>query len=61
MGANVTTQGRTEQMSVMENDESPPPLVGYLVLEALDFVVDPKAKHVIPNPAHEGKWMADLY
>ncbi|MCK4343385.1 MAG: aspartyl protease family protein [Phycisphaerae bacterium] len=61
MGANITIQGRTEQMSVMENDESTPPLVGYLVLEALDFVVDPQANQLIPNPAHEGKWVADLY
>ena len=45
----------------MENDESTPALVGYVVLETLDFVVDPKANKVIPNPAHEGKWMADLY
>jgi hypothetical protein len=27
----------------------------------LDFVVDPKSQKVIANPAHEGKWMADLY
>ena len=30
------------QMAVMENDEDTPCLIGYLVLEALDFVVDPK-------------------
>ncbi len=60
-GAEVTIQGRTEQMSVMENDESTPPLIGYVVLEVLDFVVDPKASKLIPNPAHEGKWVADLY
>ncbi len=60
-GADVTIQGRNEEMSVMENDESTPPLIGYVVLETLDFVVDPKAKQLIPNPAHEGKWMADLY
>jgi len=60
-GAEVTVHGRTEQMSVMESDESTPPLVGYLVLEALDFVVDPKGNKLIPNPAHDGEWMADLY
>jgi len=32
-----------------------------LRLEALDFVVDPKTQKMIPNPANEGKWMADLY
>lgn len=60
-GACVTIGGRTEEMSVMENDDKTPPLVGYLVLEALDFVVDPKAQQLIPNPAHDGKWIADLY
>ncbi len=60
-GADVTIQGRNEQMSVMENDEDTPPLIGYLVLEALDFVVDPKGEHLIPNPEHDGEWVADLY
>lgn len=60
-GADVTIQGRNEQMSVMENDESTPPLIGYVVLEVLDFVVDPKSQRLIPNPEHEGRWMADLY
>jgi clan AA aspartic protease len=60
-GADVTILGRNEQMSVMENDATTPPLIGYLVLEALDFVVDPKSQRLIPNPAHGGKWTADLY
>lgn len=61
MGASITVQDRAEQMSVMENDAETPPLLGYLVLEALDLVVDPKAKKLSPNPEHDGKWMADLY
>ena len=60
-GAYVTIGGRTEQMSVMENDDKTPPLIGYLVLEALDFVIEPKSQQLIPNPAHDGKWVADLY
>jgi hypothetical protein len=36
-------------------------MVGYLVLENLDLVVDPKGQSVIPNPAHEGKFVMDLY
>ena len=60
-GAVITIKDRYEQMSVMMNDEKTPPLIGYLVLEALDFVVDPKAQKIIPNPAHKGKWIADLY
>ncbi len=61
MGAKITIQGRTEQMSVMENDDGTPPLVGDLVLEALDLIVDPRSQKLMPNPAHDGKWMADLY
>lgn len=60
-GARVTIKGRTEQLPVMENDETTPPLIGYIVLEVLDFVVDPKSQRLIGNPEHEGKWMADLY
>lgn len=45
----------------MENNDDIPTLIGYLLLEAFDFVVAPKAQGVIPNPAHEGKWVADLY
>ena len=60
-GADVTIRGRNEQMSVMENDESTPPLIGYVVLETLDFVVSPKSGGLIPNPEHDGKWMAECY
>ena len=60
-GAEITIKGRTEQMSVMESDETTPPLVGYVVLEVLDFVVDPKSQELIPNPAHNGEWILDLF
>ena len=48
-------------MSVMENDEKTPPLIGYIVLDVLDFVVAPQSEKLIPNPEYEGKWMAELY
>lgn len=60
-GAKIELKGRTFVMEVMENDDETPALIGYLLLEALDFVVDPKTQSVTPNPAHEGKWVADLY
>ena len=60
-GADVTIDDRSTEAVVMENDESTPALIGYLILEALDYVVDPRGKQLIPNPEHEGKWMADLY
>jgi len=60
-GAEIELKGRSFVMQVLENDNDTPALIGYLLLEALDFVVDPKTQSVIPNPAHEGKWVADLY
>lgn len=48
-------------MDVMENDATPPPLIGYLVLETMDLVVDTKSQKIMPNPEHDGKWVMDLY
>jgi clan AA aspartic protease len=59
-GAAIDIQERQIQMEVMENDETTPPLVGYLVLENMDLVADPNSQSVIPNPAHDGKWISDL-
>jgi len=59
--ASITIKGREIKMDVMENDATTPALIGYLVLETMDFVVDPKEQKVIPNPAHDGKWIMDLY
>ena len=60
-GARITILERSVQMQVMEGDENTPPLIGYLVLEALDFVVNPKTQKLAGNPEHDGKWMVDLY
>lgn len=60
-GAKITIRDRTVQMQVMENDETTPALIGYLVLEALDFVVNPKTQGLMGNPEHDGKWIVDLY
>ncbi|MEW5693046.1 MAG: retropepsin-like aspartic protease [Candidatus Hydrogenedentota bacterium] len=59
--AAITINGRTIQMDVMENDGTTPPLIGYLVLEEMDFVVEPRSHKIIPNPANDGKWIVDCY
>lgn len=59
--ARVELNERDLPVPVMENDADTPPLVGYLLLEALDLVVDPKSQQVIGNPAHDGKWVADCF
>ncbi|MEW6097408.1 MAG: hypothetical protein AB1567_12955 [bacterium] len=48
-------------MQVMENDATTPPLIGYLVLETMDLVVNTKLQKITPNPEHDGKWIMDLY
>ncbi len=60
-GANIIIRDRDMSMSVMESDETTPALIGCLVLEALDFVVDPVAKKLLPNPDHNGEWMTDVF
>ena len=60
-GGDITVKERNVQMQVMENDEHTPPLIGYLILEALDFVVNPKTRGLMGNPEHDGKWVVDLY
>ena len=58
-GADITIQGRNEQMSVMENDYQTPVLIGFLVWTTLDFVVDAVSQTLIPNPEHNGEWVVD--
>jgi len=60
-GAVIIIQGRDIQMQVMENDVTTPPLIGYLVLETMDLVVNTKLQKITPNPEHDGKWVMDLY
>ncbi|MBM4037633.1 MAG: aspartyl protease [Planctomycetes bacterium] len=60
-GAEVELLGRSFPMNVMENDEETPPLIGFLLLEALDLVVDSKAERVTTNPEHDGKWVLDCF
>lgn len=60
-GAQLTILGRTCSVDVMELRNGVSALVGYLPLESLDLVPDPKQQKLIPNPAHGGKWVVDLY
>ncbi len=60
-GVEIEIKNRKFVMDVMENNPDTPPLIGYLILESLDLVIDPKQQAVIYNPAHDGKWIADMY
>jgi hypothetical protein len=57
----VTVQGRDCPSDVVEVPDDCPVLVGQLILEALDFVVDPVKQRLIGNPEHGGEQIYDLY
>lgn len=61
-GAEITIKDRSVEMQVMENiDDNVPALIGYLVLEEMDWVVDPKSQGIVGNPLNDGKWVVDMY
>ncbi len=57
----LTIQGRDCEVRVAEVADNCPVLIGYIPLEQLDFVVDPKNQRLIGNPDHGGEYMIDMY
>ena len=47
----IEIQGRTGNFDVLAEEAGSQPLIGQVVLEVLDLVVDPKARKLIPNPS----------
>jgi clan AA aspartic protease len=58
--AQITILGRQCDAEVMEIPEDVRPLLGFIPLESLDLVVDPKSNRVTPNPEHGGEPVLDL-
>jgi predicted aspartyl protease len=56
----ITIQDRSCTVDVMEVPDQSPPLLGQIPLEMLDFVVDPRARRLIGNPAHGGEHVIEL-
>ncbi len=54
-------RARRETFDVIEVSENVPNLLGQVPLEVLDFVVDSKSQHLIPNPAHGGEQITEEY
>jgi len=48
--ATVEIQGRAGEFDVLAEPEGSQALVGQLILEQLDLIVDPVARKVLPNP-----------
>ena len=57
----LEVMGRNGIFEVVEVDDDVPNLLGQIPLEYLDFVVNPKAQKLIPNPAHGDKQMSEEY
>ena len=62
LGAVIYVKDRFTQLPIMENkSDEIPALLGVLVLEAMDYVVNPQTGQVEGNPQHDGHWMADMF
>jgi clan AA aspartic protease len=46
----IEIKGRTGNFDVVAEAEGSQPLIGQVVLEILDLVVDPRTRRLIPNP-----------
>lgn len=57
----LTIQGRFCTMDVLEVPDGVPALIGQLPLEHLDFVVDPRHRKLVGNPAHNGEHVYEMF
>jgi predicted aspartyl protease len=57
----LTIQGRDCAIDVGEIGDEFPVLIGQLVLEHLDWVVDPKGQRLIGNPEHGGEQVIEVF
>ncbi len=57
----LEVQGRSGRYDVIEIADSLPNIIGQIPLEDLDWVVDPRAQKLIPNPEHRHGELADEF
>ena len=48
---NIELKGRSANLDVLVEEKGSQPLIGQVLLELLDLVVEPKTRKLIPNPA----------
>jgi predicted aspartyl protease len=56
----LTVQERDCVCDVAEVDDACPVLIGQVPLELMDFLVDPRRRQLVGNPAHGGEQMIEL-
>jgi predicted aspartyl protease len=59
--ARLTIRDRYCTLDVMEVPDTVPVLIGQIPLEQLDFVVDPRSRTLIGNPAHGGEHVLEAF
>ena len=57
----LTIQDRECTVDVMEVPDQVPVLIGQVPLELLDFVIDPRRRTLVGNPAHGGEHVFEMY
>ena len=48
---NIELKGRSANLDVLVEEKCSQPLIGQVLLELLDLIVEPKTRKLIPNPA----------
>ena len=48
---NIELKGRSANLDVLVEEKGSQPLIGHVLLELLDLIVEPKTRKLIPNPA----------
>ncbi len=56
----IEIKGRTGNFDVLAEAEGSQPLIGHVVLEILDLVVEPRTRKLIPNPISPGMPMVEI-
>ncbi|MGQ4834744.1 MAG: hypothetical protein ACP6IS_12740, partial [Candidatus Asgardarchaeia archaeon] len=48
---NIELKGRSANLDVLVEEKGSQPLIGQVLLELLDLIVEPKTRKLMPNPA----------
>jgi clan AA aspartic protease len=57
----LSIQGHDCPCDVVELPDDCPVLIGQVLLEAMDWVIDPMSQRLIGNPAHGGEHIIEVY
>ncbi|MCW7080300.1 MAG: aspartyl protease family protein [Candidatus Methanospirare jalkutatii] len=58
---NIELKGRSANLDVLVEEKGSQPLIGEVLLELLDLIVEPKTRKLIPNPASPEMPMMEIF